>query len=109
MRFTPFPSRKSDLREILLRFTFEDGTQNVTHVGIYINTVTGECSNSDNTGMGGLGFNFNIAELTMYATVDCWMRSFGFCFFYDVIAGSMPWFLTITPADSSLIMTVRNG
>lgn len=81
-----------DLREILLRFTFEDGTQNVTHVGIYINTVTGECSNSDDTGMGGLGFNFNIAELTMYATVDCWMRSFGFCFFYDVIAGSMPWF-----------------
>ena len=81
-----------DLREIVLRFTFKDGGQNVTHVGIYINTVTGECSNWDNTGMGGMGFNFNIAELTMYATVDSWMRNFGFCFFYDVIAGSMPWF-----------------
>ncbi|MBO5859582.1 MAG: DUF4474 domain-containing protein [Clostridia bacterium] len=81
-----------DMVEIVLRFTFKDGAQDVTHVGIYINTVTGECSNSDNTGMGGLGFNFNIAELTMYATVDCWMRNFGFCLFYDVIAGSMPWF-----------------
>ena len=81
-----------DLREIVLRFTFKDGGQNVTHVGIYINTVTGECSNWDNTGMAGMGFNFNIAELTMYATVDCWMRNFGFCLFYDVVAGSMPWF-----------------
>ncbi len=81
-----------DVYEIMLRFTFKDGAQNETHVGIFINTVTGECSNSDNTGMGGMGFNFNIAELTMYATVDCWMRNFGFCLFYDVIAGSMPWF-----------------
>lgn len=81
-----------DLREIVLRFTFKDGGQNVTHVGIVINTVTGECSNWDNTGMAGMGFNFNIAELTMYATVDCWMRNFGFCLFYDVIAGSMPLF-----------------
>ena len=81
-----------DLVEIVLRFTFKDGTQDVTHVGIYINTVTGECSNLDDTGMGGLGFNFNIADLTMYATVDCWMRNFGFCLFYDVIAGTMPWF-----------------
>lgn len=85
---------KPELHEILLRFTFEDGTQNVTHVGIYINTETGECSNGEgnNSGMGGMGFNFNIAEMTMYATVDCWMRNFGFCLFYDIVAGSMPWF-----------------
>ena len=81
-----------ELYEILLRFTFKDGTQNVTNVGIYINTVTGECSNMNNTGMGGMGFNFNIAEMTMYATVGCWMRNFGFCLFYDIVAGSMPWF-----------------
>lgn len=85
---------KPDVYEIVLRFTFKDGAQDVTHAGIYINTVTGECSNAEgnDTGMAGIGFNFNIAEMTMYATVDCWMRNFGFSLFYDVIAGSMPWF-----------------
>ncbi len=81
-----------EVYEIMLRLTLKDGTQEVNSPGIFINTVTGECTNRDNSGMAGIGFNFNIAEMTMYATVDCWMRNFGFCLFYDVIAGSMPYF-----------------
>lgn len=27
-----------------------------------------------------------------YATVNCWMRNFGFCVFYDIAANSMPIF-----------------
>ena len=81
-----------EVYRIMMRFTYKDGTQEETSPGIHINTVTGECTNVDDSGMCGIGFNFNIAEMTMYATVGCWMRNFGFCLFYDIAAGSMPWF-----------------
>ena len=81
-----------EVYRIMMRFTYKDGTQEESSPGIYINTVTGECTNVDDSGMCGIGFNFNIKEMTMYATVGCWMRNFGFCLFYDVAANSMPWF-----------------
>lgn len=81
-----------EIYQIMMRFTYKDGTQEEMSPGIYINTVTGECTNHDDSGMCGIGFNFNIAEMTMYATVGCWMRNFGFCLFYDVAASTMPYF-----------------
>ena len=30
--------------------------------------------------------------MLVYATLNCWMRDFGFCYFYDVLATSMPTF-----------------
>lgn len=81
-----------EVYRVMMRFTYKDGTQDETSPGIHINTVTGECTNVDDSGMCGIGFNFNIAEMTMYATVGSWMRNFGFCLFYDVAANSMPWF-----------------
>lgn len=81
-----------EIYEIMMRFTYKDGTQEEMSPGIFINTVTGECTNRDDSGMCGIGFNFNLADMTMYATVGCWMRNFGFCFFYDVMAGTMPYF-----------------
>lgn len=81
-----------EIYEIMMRFTYKDGTQEAMSPGIYINTVTGECTNRDDSGMCGIGFNFNLEEMTMYATVGCWMRNFGFCLFYDVSASTMPYF-----------------
>lgn len=78
--------------EVILRLTFKDGGQDVLRPGIFINTVTGECTNANgnNSGLVGTGFNFNLAEMMVYATISSWMRQFGFCMFYDVAANSMP-------------------
>lgn len=76
--------------EVKIRFTFKDSGQEIFSPGIFINTETGECTNRDNSGMIGTGYNFNLADMVLYATVDCWMRDFGFCLLYDMAATSMP-------------------
>lgn len=76
--------------ELAIRVTFKDKTQEVVKPGIYVNTVTGECTNKDDSGMLGIGFNFSLSDMVLYATVNCWMRDFGFCLLYDVLANSMP-------------------
>ena len=78
--------------EVIIRFTFKDGGQEIFCPGIYINTETGECTNRGNNGMIGTGYNYNLADMVLYATVDCWMREFGFCLLYDAAASSMPVF-----------------
>ena len=40
--------------------------------------------------MFGIGHNFNFYEMTLYSTVDCWMRNYGFCLFYDIAANLLP-------------------
>lgn len=81
-----------DIYEVEIRFTFKDGGQDSIHPGIFINTVTGECTNKDNSGIIGSGFNYSFADMVLYATVDCWMRDFGFNMLYDMAATSMPVF-----------------
>ena len=78
--------------EVLIRFTFKDGGQEIFSPGIFINTETGECTNRGNDGMIGTGYNYNLADMVLYATVDCWMRNFGFCLLYDAAASQMPVF-----------------
>lgn len=80
-----------DVYEIIMNLHFKDGEVEEFHPGLYINTVTGECTNIDNSGIVGSGFNFSITEMMTYATVDAWMRGFGFCLFYDLAASSMPY------------------
>ncbi len=81
-----------EIYEVLIRLTYKDGGQETFFPGLLINTVTGECSNVDDNGIVGIGFNFNLSEMLVYATVNCWMRDFGFCYLYDVLANSMPVF-----------------
>ncbi len=78
--------------EVFIRLTYKDGGTEEFFPGLLINTVTGECSNVGTDGIVGSGFNMNLSEMLVYATVDCWMRDFGFCYLYDVIANSMPIF-----------------
>ena len=84
------PTEDPDVYEVKLKVTFKDGGCEYYYPGIFINTVTGECTNDDNSGLVGIGFNFNLKQMLVYATIDCWMRDFGFCLFYDNAANSMP-------------------
>ena len=78
--------------ETYIRITYKDGGQDEFYPGLLINTETGECSNVGTDGIVGSGFNLNLSEMTVYATIDSWMRNFGFCLFYDFAASSMPVF-----------------
>ena len=76
--------------EVVLRFTFKDGGTETLKPGILINTETGECTNRNNSGLVKTGFNFSLADMMVYATIDAWMRDFGFCVLYDIAANSAP-------------------
>lgn len=78
--------------EVYIRLTYKDGGTEEFFPGLIIDTVTGECYNHNDMGIVGTGFNMNLSEMLVYATVNCWMRDFGFCYLYDVIANSMPVF-----------------
>ena len=80
------------LHEIYIRLVFRDGGEQVMNPKIVINSETGDVYYYDNKGIVGTGFNFNLSELLVYATVNCWMREYGFCLFYDIVANMMPIF-----------------
>ncbi len=80
------------LYEVYIRLTYKDGGTEEFFPGLIINTETGECSNVGTNGIVGVGFDMNLSEMIVYATVDCWMRDFGFCYLYDVVANMMPVF-----------------
>ena len=79
-----------DVYKVMLHLRYEDGTEETHDAGLLINTKTGECYNEEGTGMFGSGYNFNINDMVVYTTVDCWMRNFGFCMMYDILANMMP-------------------
>ncbi|MBR5497993.1 MAG: DUF4474 domain-containing protein [Clostridia bacterium] len=81
-----------DLYEVYIRLTYKDGGTEEFYPGLIINSVTGECYNHNDMGIVGTGFNMNLSEMLVYATVNCWMRNYGFCFLYDVVARTMPVF-----------------
>ncbi len=81
---------EKDVYELVLYLKFEDGTEETHYPGVYINMKTGECYGKNGTGVFGIGHNFNFYEMTIYSTVDCWMRNYGFCLFYDVAANLLP-------------------
>lgn len=89
---TAVPTENPDVVEVVLLLTYKDGAQEQLRPGIYINSVTGECSNKqvDGTGLVNTGFNMNLSEMMVYATINGWMRNYGFCLFYDVLVAMSP-------------------
>ena len=81
---------KENVYELVLYLEFEDGTTETHYPGVYIDMETGECYGKNGTGVFGIGHNFNFYEMTMYSVVDCWMRNYGFCLFYDIAANLAP-------------------
>ena len=84
------PTDDPNVYEVEALLYFKDGTTDSLDTDIYINIETGECTNKDGSGLAGTGFNFNLHESLVYATINCWMRNFGFCVFYDIAANTMP-------------------
>ncbi len=79
-----------DVVAIKLRVVTKDGQEERLRSGILLNTKTGECYSESGNGLLSLGFDYSIAELALYGVVDSWLRNFGFCVFYDIVANSMP-------------------
>lgn len=87
------PYGDEGLYEIALDLTYSDGFVEEFHPGIVVNFETGECygrRGKDNGGMMDIGFNINIYDLMVYAPIQCWMRNFGFCAEYDILANMLP-------------------
>ena len=76
--------------EFLLDVTYGDGHTDTIHSGAYYNEQTGLFYGKDDKGMFEIGFNFDINEMVVYATVNSWMRGFGFCLGYDILAYITP-------------------
>ena len=84
--------RNPDEVMVEVTVTYYDGTKEVMYPGLFINTVTGEASGYTDTGMINLGFNCQIPELVVYATVGAWQRNLGFMLLYDILANTSPLF-----------------
>ncbi len=83
------PTDDPALYEICFNMVFRDGAKEKIRTGMYINTVTGELSDLNGTGMLGLGFNFNFKDMVIYTVVDAWTRDLGFAVIYDVAANAI--------------------
>ena len=90
------PTDEPNVYEVRLRVTFRDGGTELMRPHILINTETGWCGYKDGEGLVGLGFDFSLPEMMVYATINAWMRDYGFCLMYDVAAGIMPMWNYIT-------------
>lgn len=80
---------------VLLDLTHMDGTVETILTDIFFSPdglVHGEKGN----GLLGLGYECSVYDLLIYATVDCWMKDFGFCYFYDFFCYTTPFFNYLT-------------
>lgn len=86
--YTEAVEGNSEEVEIKLDVTYKDGEKLTLGSGIFINTKTGLFFARDDKGILGLGFNFSVKDLVVYATVHSWQREFGFMLLYDILANS---------------------
>lgn len=70
---------------------FMDGNKETIVTDIYF-SPDGYAFGPDGAGIQLLGFECSVYDLMIYATVNCWMRDFGFCFFYDLFCYTTPFF-----------------
>lgn len=81
--------------QVGILITRMDGTTEDIPVDIYF-SPDGVAYGRDGNGILGLGFECSVYDLVIYATVNCWMRDFGFCFFYDFFCYTTPFFDYVT-------------
>lgn len=92
-------------------YTADVGTDGTTRAGILVTRMDGTQENllldlyfspeglvygANGNGILGLGYECSVYDLVIYATVNCWMRSFGFCLFYDIFCYTTPFFNYVT-------------
>ncbi len=89
--FYAVPTKANEnIYEVFLELTYRDGLHETFATGILVDTVTGEVYGDAGNGILGIGFNFNMNEMLVYALVNAWHRNFGFAVVYDIVANSLP-------------------
>lgn len=88
----PYDEWGNDWYEVHLKITMRDGTAEDVATGMMINPETGEICGKNDDGMFGIGYNFSVYELLVYAPVNVWMRDFGFTAAYDLFCYTTPFF-----------------
>lgn len=83
---------KDGIFELVVKITYRDSSSEVMRSGILVDTATGQIYGENGDGMLGIGYNYSIQEMMVYAPVNVWMRQFGFCLFYDIFSYSTPFF-----------------
>ncbi len=84
------PTDEANIYELYLDLTYRDGAVESIGTGLLIDRVSGEVYGKSGNGILGLGFNFNINEVMVYAVINAWMRNMGFAVIYDVVANALP-------------------
>lgn len=84
--------RGKNVYEFVLDVTFQNGEKLRLNSSAFYNTETGLFYGYNDRGMFNVGYNFNIKEMVVYATVNSWMRNFGFCLGYDLFSYVTPFF-----------------
>lgn len=86
------PTDDPILYQLSVKVIYKDGYSEKLGTGILINSETGEIYGADGTGMLGIGFDFNVYDMTIYAVIDSWQRNFGFAVIYDKAADIIPFY-----------------
>ncbi len=85
------PVEGSEDVRVAVDAVFMDGNKETVVTDIYF-TPDGYAYGPNGAGIQLLGFECSVYDLMIYATVNCWMRNFGFCFFYDFFCYTTPFF-----------------
>jgi len=81
------PTDRENISEFVMDYERSDGTPDITHLGAYYNSETGEVFGANyDKGVFDSGFAYNAILDQFYATNDCWQRQFGFTPIYDLFA-----------------------
>lgn len=78
--------------EFIIYLRYADGSVDALHSSAFYNPETNQFYGKDDRGILDIGFNFDMNEMIVYATVNSWMREFGFCLAYDIFTYTTPFF-----------------
>ncbi|MCR5042064.1 MAG: DUF4474 domain-containing protein [Clostridia bacterium] len=82
---TPWAENPDEL-VVTLDVTFSDGETQTMYARIIIDPETGHAHYIDDKGILRLGFDVDVYDLVLYATVNCWQRKFGYSVLYDMFS-----------------------
>lgn len=89
------PYGKDGSVQVKILLTYLDGETESVGTDIYF-SKDGLAYGENGRGILGLGYECSVYELLVYATVNSWMRDFGFCYLYDFFCYTTPFFNYIT-------------
>ncbi len=81
---------------VTLDVTFGDGETQTMYAYLVIDPKTGHAHSIEDRGILKLGFDVDVYDLVLYATLNSWQRNFGFSILYDLFSDFGPLFNYIT-------------